>query len=901
MKPEEIAREKIDLMLHESGWYICDRKSFNTEYNAVALREALMKGGREADYLLFIDNKAVGVLEAKSESNMLGDEVSFQAERYCKTPLNWYQVYEKPLPLVYISNGNKILFRDLRDKDGKYQEIKKIHTPKNIVDILGITAEYAGMPLLDRGILRQCQYDAINNLEKSFKNGDKKALIVLATGAGKTFTACMFTYRFLKYTNTKRILFLVDRRNLGNQAESEYTSFIMPDGKRFSDFYLVQNLSDNKINDSANVVITTIQKLYSVLTGRDIEEDDDLESIEEENFDNSRIDIGNNLHLSSDYFDYIIIDECHRSIYGRWRAVLDYFKTARFIGLTATPIPDTIAFFNNNVVEEYTLSNSIADGINVPKMVYTISTRMTEEGTVIKDGEEVIVHENYTNKNSKIKNKKDKIYGRNQLNRAVFEESQIRLVINEYKKIVYKELYPYREANYAFLPKTLIFAANDRHADFIVSIIKDIFKEQSDDFVKKITYSAGDSDNLIREFRNNKNFRIAVTVNLVATGTDIKPLEVIIFMRDVSSETFYMQMKGRGVRSISLDELRNATPNADSKDVYYLIDAAGVETSMKVINMANDNSDFNITLERLLEEITHGNLPNDYLEKLGNKISRINAKADDEQRDEFMVISGYTMNDIANKLLSAVAEGKLPPYLSINDENRQRKELVYPLSSNPDAREYLLKLNKGFITYANTNEDTLLYAGFSVEDAKEDVTAFEKFINDNKDKIEALRLIYNGLVEQLSYDKLSELVKILHKESERYTVKNMWNSYKILEPKNVLSLTRKEEIDIITNIISLIRFAYKHDKFLKPLSQNFNKYFSLWIGHIKQNYGELNEEQKELAKNISEYIIKNGALSEEVLKQDRSNLEMYRLIKQQFGTDKINTVLVTLSKYLLAS
>lgn len=900
MKPEEKARQRIDELLKEAGWYVCDRKDFSTEHNAIALREALMKGGKEADYLLFILGKAVGVLEAKREDDSLGDKVALQAENYCHKPMSWYAVYEKPLPLVYISNGHKILFKNLRNKDDEYTEIKSFHSPKQVVNILDINSEYAGLSILEQDNLRECQYKAISNLEQSFINGNKKASIVLATGAGKTYTACMFTYRFLAYTKAKRILFLVDRRNLGNQASSEYTSFITPEGDKFSDLYMVQNLVDNKLQQNANVVITTIQKLYSVLTGRQLDDNDDIESIDNEDFDNTALELGNDLHLEKDYFDYIIIDECHRSIYGRWRAVLDYFDTARFIGLTATPIPDTAAFFNNNIVINYTLNDSIRDGINVYQKTYKIQTRMTDEGTTIKSGDEVIVHENYYKKKYKTKNKHDRTYTNTQLNRDIFERSQIRLILNTFKEKVYTELYPYRTPDFSYLPKTLIFAENDKHADIIVEEIKNIFPNEHTDFVQKITYSAGNSEALIRLFRTDKKFRIAVTVNLIATGTDIKPLEIIIFMRDVRSETFYIQMKGRGVRSISLDKLQNVTPNADSKDFYYLIDAVGVTESDKVINTAYENVNEIITLEKLLEEITHGKLPDEYITALGYKISTVNRKAEEDDREEFRLTAGYSMVELIDIFLNAVTNGKLPPYNNINEPNTERKELVKPLSSNPQARQLLLKISKGNIIYADTNNDSLIYAGFWEEEARENVDLFEKYIAENKDKIEALRLIYNGVVEKLTYEMLQELVKTLIRASEKYTIDNLWKSYKVMYPKNVHKLTRKEEVSIVTNIINLIRFAYKHSDFLRPMSANSQKYFGLWLGHIKQNYGELNEAQMELARVISENILINGALSEDEIKTNK-NIELYKSMKTEFGRDKINYILETLSKFMLAS
>ena len=466
-----------------------------------------------------------------------------------------------------------------------------------------------------------CQYEAVTELEKSFRIGQNRALMVLATGAGKTYTACLTAYRMLAYTPMRRVLFLVDRNNLGKQAETEFGTFRLTDnGEAFNMIYTVNRLKSAKIPIDSNVVISTIQRLFSLLKGEEISDNEEDEEYDEE----QEIVLPGHPNLPHDFFDLIIIDECHRSIYGNWRKVLEYFDTARLLGLTATPVPETMAFFNNNRIVNYTLEKSILDGVNVDCRIYRIKTKATEEGGAIMEGDRLKVETRYTGEVKQVSNKETKNYTKEELNRSIINPAQIKLILNTYRDIVYTELFndPPREANMDYLPKTLIFALNEAHATNIVNIAKEVFGRTDDRFIQKITYSVGDSNELIRQFRNDKDFRIAVTCTLVATGTDVKPLEVVIFMRDVVSLPLYTQMKGRGVRTIGDEQLRNVTPNAISKDCFYLVDAVGVTEHEHLIPQPYEGPEGEtVTLKELLERITHGYLPDIYLRRLASTLS----------------------------------------------------------------------------------------------------------------------------------------------------------------------------------------------------------------------------------------------------------------------------------------
>ena len=866
MTPEEKARIKIDQWFADAGWEVINRDDYEPTCTAVAIREGLLKGNLEADYFLFINGKAVGVLEAKrEETDTFSSKVCEQAALYAKSVPNIYQTYQKPLPFIFTSNGKELYFCDFREQDHYFKQIMTIPTPHELVKKLGINDYFAGLPTLHKKGLRDCQYEAITELEKSFRAGQNRALMVLATGAGKTYTACLAAYRMLSYTPMRRVLFLVDRNNLGKQAEGEFGTFrLTENGEAFNTIFTVNRLRSSSIPSDSNVVISTIQRLFSFLKGETIEDNDE----DDENEPAEEVILPPNPDLPHDYFDMIIIDECHRSIYKNWRKVLEYFDTARLVGLTATPIPETMAFFNNNRIVNYTLEKSIVDGVNVDCRVYRIKTQVTETGGAILEGEKFKEETRYTGEVKTVSSKETKTYTNKELNRSIINPAQIKLILTTYRDVVYTELFndPQREPNMDYLPKTLIFALNEAHATNIVQIAKEVFGRTDDRFVQKITYSAGDSNELIRQFRNDKDFRIAVTCTLVATGTDVKPLEVVMFMRDVESLPLYIQMKGRGVRAIGDEQLRNVTPNAFSKDCFYLVDAVGVTEHEMTIPTATDESTTKIiTLKELLERISHGYFPDEYLKRLAATLARIYNKADDSQRKEFARLSHDDMKELSARIYDALEKGTLPPFISTNESNNERKGLVSPLANHADARKYLLILAAGFVNTLMPGEDTLISKGFSIEDAKNTTEAFEEFCRENADEIEALRIIYNNEGEPITYSMLKELEHKLKMANNHFAPKQIWNSYAVLSPGKVKRSTTKEESDALTNIIQLVRFAFRQIERLDSVVTTSKQYFNLWLG---QNQREITDKQREVISRIVDYIASNGACTVRDIRED---------------------------------
>ncbi|MBP9118245.1 MAG: DEAD/DEAH box helicase family protein, partial [Methyloversatilis sp.] len=573
MTPEGKARQQIDARLEQAGWVVQDLRQFDLGASrGIAIREYPTDTG-PADYVLFIDREAVGVIEAKSDATIL-TFVEDQTARYAGSTLKW-RVRAAPLPFLFESTGQITRFTDGRDPSPRSREIFHFFTPGQLAEWLRQPDTLrsrlaADLPALPARNLRDCQIAAVTGLEKSLAQNKPRALVHMATGAGKTFTAITAVYRLLKFGGAKRVLFLVDTRNLGKQAHQEFMAYTPPDdGRTFTELYNVQRLAGQRIDPHAQVVISTIQRMYSVLSGDAIDDSADDISLHELQPGKQPRLVRYNAALPVEAFDFVIIDECHRSIYNLWKQVLDYFD-AFLIGLTATPDKRTFGFFNENIVAEYTYEQSVADGVNVGYDVYEIETEVTKKGGELKAREFIDHRDRLTRRKRWAQTEEDEAYTGRELDRSVVNPSQIRRVIETMKQAVETQIFPNRRET----PKTLIFAKTDSHADDIIQIVREVYG-QGNAFCKKVTYRTDeDPDSLLASFRNDYHPRIAVTVDMIATGTDVKPLEVLLFMRGVRSRGYYEQMKGRGVRSLGFDDLRRVSNSADSaKTRFVLIDA----------------------------------------------------------------------------------------------------------------------------------------------------------------------------------------------------------------------------------------------------------------------------------------------------------------------------------------
>ncbi|MBR4332572.1 MAG: DEAD/DEAH box helicase family protein [Clostridia bacterium] len=914
MLPEEKARERIDRQLKKAGWEIVSREEY-IPHRASAIQEALMQGNTESDYLLFVDDKAIAVLEAKREENPLGEDVQKQAEDYAAHPQSWYGLwYDNLIPLVYLANGNKIYFKNMLVPDAEYIELKEMHSPKEMLKKIDRKSEYGALPYLEKRGLRDCQYEAEMEFESAIKEGKKKSLAVLATGSGKTYLACLASYRLLNYTSVKRVLFLADRNNLARQAESEFSQFDRTeDQTEMSALYEIKRLKhDNDVK--ADIVISTIQKLFAVLTGQQLSEDsedaeDERTAQEEEKEDNSIIQLGSDLRIPPDHFQLIIVDECHRSIYGKWKAVLDYFSGAHILGLTATPTPEAHAFFNNTVIKRYTYDESVVDGVNVPSRVYRIITQVTAHGGAIRAGTRVTETARRTGRETSYTAGERIDYAPKALDRSVVNRDQIREVLASYKKAIYEDMYPEREKKWEYVPKTLIFAKDDNHATEIVEAVKEVFGpefetgEVPECFVQKITYTSGDSNGLIRDLRTEKDFRIAVTVTLVATGTDVKPLEVVLFMKDVMSDVLYTQMKGRGCRSLKEEKLQEVTPNAVSKDCYYIVDAVGVTEHDKLIPHPSTNQKPGqkvLSLEHLLEHLAHNELSDENLWLLRDYCAAIHRRYENNplfgrHLDAFISAFGFAPRTIANNIQEAFDASILPEYSSPSEENTVRMSLIECLMMNLPARRKLLEMQRGYVARTEEDPDELIYAGFSKETARDFIQNFEKYLTDNKDRLEALRIIYNAEDTVITHSMLTELQDSLLAENRQFKVYPIWKNYKVLdETGDVDDLDVKTNVNALTNLIQLVRFAFRRNLKLTSLFGDFARRFILYCGQAQR---ELTESQRNLMRQIAEFVINDGALTP--MELNEVDTDLWRRGVTLFGAKMLSEEMQAMARILL--
>ncbi|MGH3926483.1 MAG: DEAD/DEAH box helicase family protein, partial [Pseudonocardiaceae bacterium] len=394
----------------------------------------------------------------------------------------------------------------------------------------------------------------------------------------------------------------------------EFQNYATPDdGRRFTQLYNVDKLTSAGMVESSDVVISTIQRVYAALCDKQVPDVDDpgLDGF----IPDTPVEPIYHAQLPPETFDLVIVDEAHRSIYGVWRGVLEYFD-AHIVGLTATPVKQTFGFFQQNLVAEYTYSQSVADNVNVDFDVYRISTQITAQGSTIDAGIVVPRVDRRTRVQRYETLEDDLIYTAGRLDRAVTARSQIRLVLETFRDRLFTEIFPGRST----VPKTLIFAKDDNHAEEIVTTVREVFG-RGNDFAAKITYSVRDPKRLLQAFRTSPSLRIAVTVDMIATGTDVKPLECVFFMRDVRSGSYFEQMKGRGARTIPSADFQAVTPDAKQKTRFVLVDAIGVTEHDFVEPPLNREK--SVSLQKLLEKAANLTITEDETATLASRLAAL--------------------------------------------------------------------------------------------------------------------------------------------------------------------------------------------------------------------------------------------------------------------------------------
>ena len=913
--PEQIARDNIDKMLKAAGWCVQDKNKINfAEGLGVAIREYQTDIG-PADYALFVDKQPIGIIEAKPEK--WGQKITVVEEQsagYAAAALKWVNNKE-PLPFIYESTGTITRFTDGRDPKPRSREVFSFHRPETMQEWLSkeasLRARLQTIPSLPHEGLRACQITAIENLEESFKDDRPRALVQMATGAGKTYTAITSSYRLLKFGDAKRILFLVDTKNLGEQAEQEFMAYVPnDDNRKFTELYNVQRLKSSFVAKDAQVCISTIQRMYSLLKGDELDEAaEEVNPAESKMRPKQPVPVAYNEKIPPEFFDFIIIDECHRSIYNLWRQVIEYFD-ASLIGLTATPDNRTYGFFRKNIVSEYDHEKAVADGVNVGNEIYVIETERTTQGGSLRADQLVERREKLSRARRWERQDEDEVYSGKQLDRNIVNPDQIRTVIRTFRDRL-PEIFPGRKE----VPKTLIFAKTDSHADDIIQTVREDFG-QGNEFCKKVTYgSKEDPKSILAQFRNDYNPRIAVTVDMIATGTDVKPLECLLFMRDVKSRNYFEQMKGRGTRTLEHDDLKKVSPSATSAKTHYVIvDAIGVTKSLKTASQPLITKP-SVPLKDLATGVMMGVRDEDTVSSLAGRLARLNKQLDEKEQAQIKgKAGGAFLEDIVRSLLDAIDPDKvsvkareldkLSETAEPSEQSRDKAqdtlvgeaatvfngELIELLDSIRRAKEQ---------TIDHESLDTVMRAeweGDSEENAKLMAQDFQEYLEENRDEIEALTIFYSQPQRrsELTHAMIHDVRVVLKKDRPKLAPLRVWRAYTLLDEYN-----GNDPATELTALVALIRRVCGIDETISPYSDTVRKNFQNWI--MQQHSGgsvKFNEEQMEWLRMIRDHIITSFHIGRDDLEMApfdaRGGLgKMHQLFGDQMDEviDELNEVL----------
>lgn len=866
MTPEQLARQVIDEKLRQAGWIIQDMRQLNlVAALGVVVREFPTSSG-PVDYALFVDAVPVGVVEAKPTS--AGESITVveeQSQRYANSTFKWVQ-QDHTIRFAYEATDKLVRFTDYQDIKYRSRTVFSFHQPETLRALLRqpdtLRNNLKNIPDFDTSGFRQCQIDALNNLDVSFENNRPRALIQMATGAGKTFTAITAAYRLLKFARMKRILFLVDTRSLGQQAEQAFMAYTPNDDPRsFSQLYGVRRLNSPYIPKDIQICVSTIQRMYSILKGEELDEQaEDTPFAELATADRGDPrEVVYNKDYPPEFFDCIIVDECHRSIYNVWSQVLTYFD-AFIVGLTATPDKRTFAFFHENIVSEYSREQAIIDGVNVGEDIFLIETEVSQQGGYLM--KQVIEHRNRLSREKRWKQLDEDInYTPNQLDRDIINPSQIRTVIRTFRDSLFTQLFPRRQE----VPKTLIFAKTDSHADDIIQTVREEFAE-GNEFCRKITYTAENPETVLNSFRNDYYPRIAVTVDMISTGTDVKPIECLVFMRDVRSKNYFEQMKGRGTRVLSREELRRVTPSAtQNKDRFIIVDAVGVTKSKKSDTRPLERKP-TVSLRELMLNVALGAKDADTLTSLANRIIRLNRQMNTSEQQQFVEIIGMPAKAVAENLLNTFDDDVImsKAQLDTNTRDPSEKQLqtaqqqliqtaVAPFHQ-PEIREFIENVRRIHDQIIDSvNLDSLSFVGFDGQqesNAERTVQSFREFIAEHRDELTAMRIIYDQAYRDrpMVIDQLRNLYGQL--SSRGVTVQRLWDSYAILQPHKV----KRGTLAQLTDLISLVRFELGQTQQLTPFDERVNYNFKQWT--FRRNAGpvQFTEEQMDWLRLIKDHV-----------------------------------------------
>jgi type I restriction enzyme, R subunit len=925
LTPEQEARVLIDGMLDAAGWVVQRTGDVDlTVGRGVAVREFQTANG-PVDYLLYLDRKPIGTIEAKKAGETLRS-VEWQSNKYVEgfeqtAKGKGIVAWRSPLPFHYLSTGSETLFSSRLDPIVRPRRVFHFHRPETLLewvtDDAVLRQRFRQMPpLAGKDEFREIQIEAVLGLEASFAGEHLRTLVPMATGAGKTFTAVAEAYRLLKHAKAERILFLVDRRNLGKQAADAFANYVTPDdGRKFAELYVVQHLRSNRLDPAAKVVITTIQRLYSILQGKE-EFDESLEDASSFETEvglglEEQLPVAYQAKLPPEYFDFVFTDECHRSIYGKWGQVLDYFD-AFLVGLTATPSAFTYGYFNGNIVAEYTYEQSVIDEVNVDFNVYRIETEITGSGSTIEKGEWAKVRDRLTRAEALQELEDELTYDAAKLDKAVVAKDQIRTVIRTFRDKLLTEIFPGRKE----VPKTVFFCKDDSHAEDVLEAVREEFA-RGQEFARKITYkSQGSSDQLIQDFRTDPRFRIAVSVDQISTGIDIKPLECLVFMRMVKSRSLFEQMKGRGVRTVNSDTLQAVTPDTRVKDHFVIVDCVGVTDEERAwIDTKPLDRQPTVPLKSLLQNVAQGATSDDILSTLGSRIIRLSKRIDDDARVELAELAGKSVKELAAALVAAadkdkqvaearaiaqLADDEQPSEQQIGAARQQLVDVAVEPFMKADLRHKIEELQARVDQLLDvTSRDAVVFAGFRDKGAAvEVVRTFKQFIEEHHDQYVALSAYYGqSQTQRLSYDDIKTLAKAIETPPLSLTTERLWAAYKTLDASKV----RGSGDRVLTDLVSVIRFTLERDDELVPHPDVVRLRFEIWLSEQEAGGRKFSREQMRWLEMVRDHVATSMTIELDDFDLDPFSQEGGLTAAFQLFGNELNPLLDELNELLAAA
>ncbi|UBF30506.1 type I restriction-modification system endonuclease (plasmid) [Kovacikia minuta CCNUW1] len=759
---ERETRRLIDAQLRAAGWEV-DSEQLTYQNGTrpqkgknLAIAEWPTAAGR-ADYALFVGLQVIAVVEAKRQSTDVAEGALNQAKRYSRSyeikgdesllggPWGDYKV-----PFVFATNGRPFLqqlrtksgiwFCDLRHPDNLRRPLQTWYSPQGLMATLAQDVEQAHTRLAEEGFnyglaLRDYQIRAIRAVEQALAEDQRSLLLAMATGTGKTKTCIALVYRLLKTKRFRRILFLVDRTALGEQAANALKDSRMESLQTFADIFEIKEMDAATPDADTKVQITTVQGLVKRILYP---------------ADGSTVP-------TADQYDCIVVDECHRGYLldrelsdteltfrdfgdyvSKYRRVLEQFDAVK-IGLTATPALHTTQIFGEPVFT-YSYREAVVDGWLIDhEPPHQIITALSEDGINWNPGEEMEFFDPQTGQLDLVHAPDEVKFEVDQFNR--------RVVTEEFNRVVCEELAKSIDPSIPELGKTLIFCATDTHADMVVDQLRkalaDLYGSVEDEAVAKITGNADKPLQLIRQFRNEVNPRIAVTVDLLTTGIDVPEICNLVFIRRVNSRILYEQMLGRATRrcdGIGKESFRVF-------DAVKLYEAIAPVSTMKPV-VVNPSISFTQLVEEL-ETVTEPAAVESIVEQLLAKLQRKRRHLSNDSQDQVETLAGMPLQEVIDHLKQSNPQ-QVQAWL------RERKQIAQILDHKDGGKEPLI------ISY-HQDELRRVERGYGVAEngqpygkPEDYLDSFKAFLQNNQNQIAALTVVVQR-PRDLTRQQLKEL------------------------------------------------------------------------------------------------------------------------------------------------